>query len=77
MSQQKIDKIAVQNFKFFAKEQVISIEGKHLLLYGENGSGKSSIYWSLYTLLEAANKDDVKEIKKYCWNKGALILSND
>ncbi|WP_435415089.1 hypothetical protein [Polaribacter aestuariivivens] len=65
MSQQKIDKIAVQNFKFFAKEQVISIEGKHLLLYGENGSGKSSIYWSLYTLLEAANKDDVKEIKKY------------
>lgn len=65
MAQQKIDKIAIQNFKFFAKEQVISISGKHLLLYGENGSGKSSIYWALYTLLEAANKEDVNEIKKY------------
>ena len=62
MAQQKIDKIAVQNFKFFAKEKVISVLGKHLLLYGENGSGKSSIYWALYTLLEAANKEDEKEI---------------
>lgn len=65
MAQQKIDKIAVQNFKFFAQEQTISVLGRHLLLYGENGSGKSSIYWALYTLLEAANKEDVKEIEKY------------
>ena len=61
-----IDEIKIQNFKFFPKlEQPIKVDGKHLLLYGENGSGKSSIYWALYTLLECANKDDVKEIKKY------------
>jgi energy-coupling factor transporter ATP-binding protein EcfA2 len=65
LAQKKIDKIAVQNFKFFAKKKVISVLGKHLLLYGENGSGKSSIYWALYTLLEAANKEDEKQIKKY------------
>ncbi|NRS87665.1 energy-coupling factor transporter ATP-binding protein EcfA2 [Flavobacterium sp. 7E] len=65
MAQQKIDKIAIQNFKFFAKEEVIQISGRNVLLYGENGSGKSSIYWAIYTLLEAANKEDVNEISKY------------
>ena len=62
----KIDKIENQKFKFFSKIiKPIEINGKHMLLYGENGSGKSSIYWALYTLLEAANKEDVEDIKKY------------
>jgi alpha-D-ribose 1-methylphosphonate 5-triphosphate synthase subunit PhnL len=61
-----IDEIKIQNFKFFPKlDQSIKVDGKHLLLYGENGSGKSSIYWALYTLLECSNKSDIKEIKKY------------
>lgn len=62
----KIDKIEIQNFKFFPKMiKPIEVGGKHMLLYGENGSGKSSIYWALYTLLEAANKENDSEIKKY------------
>ena len=61
-----IDEISIQNFKFFPKlEKPIKVNGNHLLLYGENGSGKSSIYWALYTLLECANKDDDTQIKKY------------
>ncbi len=61
-----ISEISIQNFKFFPKlEKSISVEGKHVLLYGENGAGKSSIYWALYTLLQCANKEDVKQIKKY------------
>lgn len=61
-----IDQISIQNFKFFPKlEKPIEVNGKHLLIYGENGSGKSSIYWALYTLLECANKDDDTQIKKY------------
>ena len=61
-----INEISIQNFKFFPKlEKTISVGGKHVLLYGENGAGKSSIYWALYTLLECANKEDVKQIKKY------------
>ncbi|MCC5944186.1 MAG: hypothetical protein JJT94_04575, partial [Bernardetiaceae bacterium] len=60
----KIQSINIQDFKFFAKSEPIAIEGKHLLLYGENGSGKSSIYWSLYTLLESSQKKDA-EIQVY------------
>jgi recombinational DNA repair ATPase RecF len=59
-----IDKIILQNFKAFPAEETISIEGKNLLVYGENGSGKSSIYWALYTLLQAKDKG-VEKTKKY------------
>jgi energy-coupling factor transporter ATP-binding protein EcfA2 len=60
-----ISTISIQNFKFFHYQEKLELNGDHLLLYGENGSGKSSIYWALYTLLECANKQDVNEIKKY------------
>ncbi len=59
-----IDKILLRNFKGFYEENIIDVEGKHLLLYGENGSGKSSIYWSLYTILQASVKESA-EIEKY------------
>jgi len=66
MEPSKIDEIHIQNFKFFPElTEPIKLGGNHLLLYGENGSGKSSIYWALYTLLECANKTDDEEIKKY------------
>ena len=61
----KITTISIQNFKFFADRAIIQLDAKHLLLFGENGSGKSSIYWSVYTLLEAANKTDSTSLKKY------------
>ena len=61
----KIATIEIQNFKFFPVVNPIVVDGKHILLYGENGSGKSSIYWALYTLLEASNKADKVEIEKY------------
>ncbi len=60
-----IKKITIQNFKFFQQPVELNISDNHLLLYGENGSGKSSLYWALYTLLECANKEDVNHIKKY------------
>lgn len=60
-----IKKITVQNFKFFQQPLEFELTGNHLLLYGENGSGKSSLYWALYTLLECANKEDALQIKKY------------
>lgn len=65
----KIDEIVISNFKFFPElsenNKSIKIGGNHLLLYGENGAGKSSIFWALYTLLECANKTDTTEIQKY------------
>ena len=60
----KISQILLSNFKFFNKEEVIDINNNHLLLYGENGSGKSSLFWGIYTLLEASFKQPI-ETDKY------------
>jgi energy-coupling factor transporter ATP-binding protein EcfA2 len=56
----KIDKLTLKNFKFFYGEKILNFEGKNVLLYGENGSGKSSIYWALYTLLNNGKSSDAK-----------------
>jgi len=61
----RIDKLHIHNFKFFQAQDAISLGGNHMLLYGENGSGKSSVYWSLFTLFEASLKANDDSIKKY------------
>lgn len=75
-----IDEVAISNFKFYpaidADHKPIMIDGKHLLVYGENGSGKSSFYWALYTLLECANKPNDAEIQKYFEYDGKEGLLN-
>lgn len=60
----RIKTLHLNNFKFFDEQKPIELDGKHLLLFGENGSGKSSVYWALYTLFECANKEH-REIQKY------------
>jgi AAA15 family ATPase/GTPase len=60
----KIKEIKIQNFKAFQQEQVFPINEKHVLVYGNNGSGKSSLFWALYTLLQSSIKDD-DGVKKY------------
>ncbi len=62
---QRIKKITLQNFKFFYGKVPIEFDRKHILLYGENGSGKSSIYWALYTFLQSVFKLNNAEIRKY------------
>jgi ABC-type dipeptide/oligopeptide/nickel transport system ATPase subunit len=52
----KIDKIRIKNFKAFPELQEFDLKGKNLLVYGNNGSGKSSLYWALYTLLQSSEK---------------------
>lgn len=61
----RIKEVHINNFKFFPESEPIKIDGKNILLYGENGSGKSSFYWALYTLLESSQKSDPEQIKKY------------
>ena len=62
-----INKIILRNFKAFPDEEngiSINFKSKNVLLYGENGSGKSSIYWSLYTLFQSTNKTEA-QVQKY------------
>lgn len=61
----RLDKLCIKNFKYFYDEHIIDVSGKHLLIYGENGSGKSSVYWSLYTLLHSSLKSSHDDVKKY------------
>lgn len=56
-----ITRLEINGFKAFPKEFVLDLcpdEPKNLLLYGENGSGKSSIYYALHVLLQSSFKDD-------------------
>ena len=73
---QKINKLTHKNFKFFYDEFPLKFERKNVLIYGENGSGKSSIYWALYTFLQSVFKNDVSQIKKYFDQKHDQNLVN-
>ncbi|MDR6571035.1 AAA family ATPase [Chitinophaga ginsengisegetis] len=61
---QRISKITLNNFKFFYGQVPMNFNRKNVIIYGENGSGKSSIYWSLYTFLQSVFKENA-EIRKY------------
>ncbi len=63
----KISQIKIKNFKAFQQEQTFDLKGKNILAYGNNGSGKSSLFWALYTLTQSSIKKD-DEIQKYFRN---------
>jgi recombinational DNA repair ATPase RecF len=46
----RIDKIKITNYRFFAGEFLLDVGGENVLLFGENGSGKSSIYRAMELL---------------------------
>lgn len=48
----KIKTLKIKNFKFYINANV-SVNSKNFLLYGENGSGKSSLYWALYIFFKS------------------------
>jgi len=60
----RIFQIKIKNFKAFQQEQSFDLKGKNVLAYGNNGSGKSSLFWALYTLTQSSIKKD-EDIQKY------------
>ena len=46
-----------------------------MLVYGENGSGKSAIYWGIYTFLQSVLKDSPGKVQKY-FNQSDQSLKN-
>lgn len=59
----RLHKIEITNFKAF-RQFSLNLDGRHLLVYGDNGAGKSSLYWALYTFLQSARKSE-HSIAKY------------
>lgn len=71
----KIKNVEIENFKFFKDVFSINVDSKNILLYGENGAGKSSIYWSVYTHFQAYAKKQ-QEAQKYFTANHAQNLRN-
>ncbi len=61
----KIDSLNIKSFKFFKDVEPLKFNKQNILIYGENGSGKSTIFWALYTFFQSALKENDNEIKKY------------
>lgn len=57
----KITKIEIKNFKGFYGTYQIDLHkiGKNLLIYGENGSGKTSLYNALELFLDSSENDTI------------------
>ncbi|MCA6440380.1 MAG: AAA family ATPase, partial [Chitinophagaceae bacterium] len=61
----RISKLTINNFKAFKESETIHFDSKNILVHGTNGSGKSSVYWTLYTFLQSSVKTDLAEVHKY------------
>ena len=60
----KIHRIEVKNYKAFHGKHTVAPKGKNLFVYGENGSGKSSLYYALKDFFQASREDiDMEELE--------------
>lgn len=59
MAKKRVEKIAIRNFKAFREREEIDFKNKNVLIYGNNGAGKSSIFWAIYTFLQSSIKSKV------------------
>lgn len=50
----KIQSVIINKYKAFTKEEIISIGGANVFIYGENGSGKSSFYYALKDFFQSS-----------------------
>lgn len=74
MNTMRVQRIEARAFKAF-KNLDFKLDGRHLLAYGGNGAGKSSLYWTLYTFLQSAAKD-TPNVAKYFDAAGLQNLLN-
>lgn len=61
----RIKTIEIHNYKaFYGDQNKIEVEGKNLFIYGENGSGKTSLYYALKDFFQSSMETiDLKEVE--------------
>ncbi|HQI05088.1 MAG TPA: AAA family ATPase [bacterium] len=59
----KLEKIKISNYRFFHGTHEFEFNSKNVLMYGENGSGKSTIYKALELLTKSDIKKELSENK--------------
>ncbi len=60
----RIQSIEINNYKAFHGKYNINVGGKNLFIYGENGSGKSSLYYALKDFFQASIENiDLNELE--------------
>lgn len=60
----KIKTIEIDNYKAFYAAETINVDGKNIFIYGENGSGKSSLYYALKDFFQSSIEEiDIYEIR--------------
>ncbi len=72
----RISKLTINNFKAFKESETLLFDSKNILVHGANGSGKSSVYWTLYTFLQSSVKSDLDQVRKYFLLNGPESLRN-
>ena len=65
----KIKTIEIENFRAFYGKHKIDTHGKNMLIYGENGSGKSSFYHAIHDFFSNAYNPDKTKFVQNQWNK--------
>lgn len=64
-----ITEIEICHFKAFKETEKITIPyGKHLLIFGENGSGKTSVYNALLAILRSTEDRKTYYFEKHNWS---------
>lgn len=62
----RIKEIDIENLKFYSPAGFsLDSKGRNVLMFGENGAGKSSIFWSVYTHFQAAYKSPADAAKYF------------
>ena len=72
----KIKKIYLNHFRAFYGEYFFNFEEKNVLIYGENGSGKSSLYYALKTLINSSHSKEKDRMKKCFIKEESTFLGN-
>ena len=75
----RITNIEIKNFRAFPKIYQINLHntGKNLLVYGENGSGKSSLYLALKYFFESGTEEDKEDSKNTAFENHQNIFTED